>query len=171
MSRRSKVETNHDLRAGADENLAEAALGANFMRCSICATMSMTSPPPGCPKALANDRPRLPTPPLPALQGNPRNTENTANPKAKLQPYTLAACRRCLTLEMLDQTLRPTLGDMLLDEDTWNTATNSSPEMKAWVDGIQTTARLQGAAEITADCTAARAWVAASAQRHPELTP
>ncbi|MEA2737301.1 MAG: hypothetical protein QOH05_608 [Acetobacteraceae bacterium] len=93
------------------------------------------------------------------------------NPKAKLQSYTLAACRRCLTLEMLDQTLRPTLGDMLLDEDTWNTATNSSPEMKAWVDGIQTTARLQGAAEITADCTAARAWVAASVQRHPELTP
>jgi hypothetical protein len=88
------------------------------------------------------------------------------NPKAKLQSYTLAACRRCLTLEMLDQTLRPTLGDMLLDEDTWNTATNSSPEMKAWVDGIQTTARLQGAAEITADCTAARAWVAAREGGH-----
>ncbi|MEA2737302.1 MAG: hypothetical protein QOH05_609 [Acetobacteraceae bacterium] len=30
MSRRSKVETNHDLRAGADENLAEAALGAQL---------------------------------------------------------------------------------------------------------------------------------------------
>ena len=89
------------------------------------------------------------------------------NPKAKLQPYTLAGCRRCLTLEMLDPTLRPTLGDMLLDEDTWNTATNSSPEMKAWVDEIQTTARLQAAAEISADCTAARAWAATRGQPPP----
>jgi hypothetical protein len=88
------------------------------------------------------------------------------NPKAKLQPYTLAACRRCLKLEMLDPTLRPTLGDMLLDVDTWKTATNSRPEMKAWVDEIQTTARLQGAAEITADCIAARAWVVAREGGH-----
>jgi hypothetical protein len=92
------------------------------------------------------------------------------NPKAKLQPYTLAGCRRCLTLEMLDPTLRPTLGDTLLDEDTWNTATNSSPEMKAWVDEIQTAARLQAAAEITADCTAARTWAATRAGRHPSDT-
>jgi hypothetical protein len=40
---------------------------------------------------------------------------------------------------------------MRLDEDTWNTATNSNPEMKAWVDEIQTIARLQAA-----DCTTAR---------------
>jgi hypothetical protein len=87
------------------------------------------------------------------------------NPTAKLQAYTLAGCRRCLTFEMLDLTLRPTL-DALLDEDTWNTATNSSPEMKSWVEEIQTTARLRAAAEITADCAAARAWVAAREGGH-----
>jgi hypothetical protein len=92
------------------------------------------------------------------------------NPRAQLQPYTLAGCRRCLTFEMLDPTLRPTLGDMLLDEDTWSTATNSSPEMKAWVDEIQTTARLQAVAEITADCTAARSWLATRAGGHPADT-
>lgn len=56
---------------------------------------------------------------------------------------------------------------MLLDEDTWNTATNSSPEMKAWVDEIQTTGRLQAAAEVISDCTAARTWAATRAGHHP----
>jgi hypothetical protein len=68
---------------------------------------------------------------------------------------------------MLDETLRPTLRDILVDdEETWNIATNSSPEMKAWVDELQTMARLQAAAEVTADCAAGRAWVAAREGGH-----
>jgi hypothetical protein len=88
------------------------------------------------------------------------------NPKGKLQPYTLAGCPHHLSLQLLDATLRPTLTDMLTDEETWNTVVNSSPEMKAWVDARLTTARLQHAGEITADCTAACAWVAARGGGH-----
>jgi hypothetical protein len=88
------------------------------------------------------------------------------NPKGKLQPYTLAGCPHHLSLQVLDATLRPTLSDMLTDEETWNTMVNSSPEMKAWVDARLTKARLQGAAEVIADCTAARAWVAAREGGH-----
>jgi hypothetical protein len=88
------------------------------------------------------------------------------NPKGELQPYTLAGCPHHLSLQVLDATLRPTLTDMLTDEETWNTMVNSSPEMKAWVDGRLTKARLQGAAEVIADCTAARAWIAAREGGH-----
>ncbi len=87
------------------------------------------------------------------------------NPSAELRPHTLARCPNCLILCVLDETLQP-CGDEVLDEDTFDAATNSSAEMRTWVDQTLTTHRLQGAAEVTADCTAARAWVAAREGGH-----
>jgi hypothetical protein len=81
------------------------------------------------------------------------------NPSAKLQPYTLARCPKCLILEVLDETLRPCGIDVLLDEDTFDAAMNSSPEMRTWVEQTLTTHRLRNAAERIGECSIAREWV------------
>src|SRR5580698_578662 len=48
---------------------------------SAIGTRPTTSAPSSCPKASDDDRPPLRTPTLPALQGNPRNAENTPEPE------------------------------------------------------------------------------------------
>jgi hypothetical protein len=80
------------------------------------------------------------------------------NPSAKLQPYTLARCPKCLILCILDETLRP-CGDEVIDEDTFDAAMNSSSEMRTWVEQTATTLRLRNAAERIAECANAREWV------------
>jgi hypothetical protein len=63
-----------------------------------------------------------------------------------------------LTPCILDETLRP-YGIEVIDEDTFNVAMSSSPEMRTWVEQTLTTLRLRNAAERIAECVAARVWV------------
>jgi hypothetical protein len=87
------------------------------------------------------------------------------NPSAKLQPYTLARCPKCLILCILDETLRPCRNEVL-DEDTFNVAMNSSPEMRTWVEQTLATHRLRNAAERIAECSIAREWVVTRGGSH-----
>jgi hypothetical protein len=88
------------------------------------------------------------------------------NPEARLLAHTLVRCPKCLYLEILDASLRPRGHDGVLDEDTFNAAMNSSPEMRAWAEGTLTEGRLQAAAERIAECAVAREWVIARGGQH-----
>jgi hypothetical protein len=74
-----------------------------------------------------------------------------------------------LTLEMFDEAMRP-CGE-ILDNETFNTAMNSSPEMKSWVEQTLTTHRLHSSADLMADCAAAREWVTTREGHHPGDLP
>jgi hypothetical protein len=58
-----------------------------------------------------------------------------------------------------------------LDDETFNTAMNSSPEMKSWVEQTLTTHRLRNSAKLMADCAAAREWVMTREGRQSDDLP
>jgi hypothetical protein len=70
---------------------------------------------------------------------------------------------------MFDEAMQP-CGE-ILDNETFNTAMNSSPEMEFWVEQTLTTHRLRSIADVMADCTAAREWVMTREGRHPGDLP
>jgi hypothetical protein len=91
--------------------------------------------------------------------GGPLETAATAhNPSATIAANSLARCPSCLILFVIGADLQPS-PDLSCDEAAFTAAMNADPKIKKWAEKTLETFRIRQAAEIKAECVAARAWL------------
>jgi hypothetical protein len=100
--------------------------------------------------------PRRTKPPACQLCGDPLETAATVqNSSATIRPNGLARCSSCLILYTIDADLRPS---PVFDDAP---IMNADPETKKWAMKTLEAVRIRAAAEIKAECVAAREWLIA----------